>query len=436
RETERMLEVSATNPEALIDFIDFIFSLPIEEQCNLINSLQTDYQAEYLINIYIPSIWADPPEPVKEQIIKNIGKTRSKRSALLLSELQEYYTPEIDPSGEIQKIIKKSINELKLAGIYRPELFDAYRDELTHPHPIVENSKIYQCYATLSDGIGNQGLMISRQKENGDIVMMSVAINDIHGIIDCFGFYQLSETDFNRIVEKFHEESTKILIHPAYCLHKLKKAESMNQGNRFRLPYEYTCWKVLLDDVIPEAFDPILACKDWANEKWEAECGNLYQHPDFHTWFLERGDHPVMNGHLNKVQGILEGVLESEQPPSAVIEQFQSQLETLAFSMVQALYDSDWKEFFLERLAEAAYLLNHQKTTTFSRLAATEVIKIKAVESEKNPLESPKLKTGFILQYAKRCLEEELLRLKQQPHQSKQGLGLMDLVLENWTLPD
>ena len=79
--------------------------------------------------------------------------------------------------------------------------FEEYRRELQVPHAVVSESDLHECYATISDGIGNQSIIISRRRANGDIVMMSVAINDIHGIIDCFGFYALSAYDFNKITE-------------------------------------------------------------------------------------------------------------------------------------------------------------------------------------------------------------------------------------------
>lgn len=423
RETERMLEVSAGNPEALIDFIDFIFSLPVEEQCNLLNSLQADYQPDYLVNIYIPTLWADPPPPVRDQILKNLGNTRIKRAALALEEMAELY----QDNEESLKIIKRSINELKLAGIYRPELFEEYREELKAPHQIVSKSNVHQCYATLPDGIGNQGIIVSRQKENGDIVMMSVATNDIHGIIDCFGFYQLSETDFNRIIEKFHEESCKIMVPPQYCHQKLLAAEALNRQNHFRLPYEYTCWKVLLDDSTENSPDLPALCEAWATPQWAQECGNLYQHPDFSTWFLERGDHPAMADLLDEVQPALDKTVKAKETE---ISGFIQSLESIGYRIVTGLMDSSWREDMIQRLEDAAYLLHCQNTQTFSKLAATEALKLQNYKPGSSQDKDDPLKHGFIRQYGRRCIEEELLRLKQLAEADT--IKIVDTVLETW----
>jgi hypothetical protein len=416
RETERMLEVSTRNPEALIDFIDFIFSLPVDEQGNLIRSLQTDYPSEYLLNIYMPALLAQPPLETQELILANLGEIRTKRTALFLHDNLRWL--ESDP--RLSKTLKKAINSLKIAGFYREERFEEFREALNQPHPLATQTQLYECYATIPDGIGNQGIIVSRERENGDITMMSVAVNDLHGIIDSFGFHELSKADFHKLIGKFHEESSKIHAPAVYCLDRLREAEALNRVNRFRIPYEYTCWKVILDDVateVAEPLDKIGMCLQWANQNWEHASINLYQHPDFSTWFLEEGDHPVVTSILKDTLNICakamaEGTSEDpEMEPShrrEVVESaFVAALDKLAEALVHGLLSSEWREILVNRLADAAYLLNEQKATTFAGLAATEVQKLRQYQGMDTPLD------GFILQYGRRCIEEDLLRLKQ-----------------------
>lgn len=440
RETERMLEVSTRNPEALIDFIDFIFSLPVDEQGNLIRSLQVDYPSEYLLNIYMAALLAQPPLETQELILANLSEIRSKRTALFLHDNLDWF--EQDP--RIGKILKKTVNSLKIAGLYREERFEEFRAELDQPHPLMAQTKLYQCYATIPDGIGNQGLIISRERENGDICMMSVAVNDLHGIIDCFGFYELSKADFHKLIDKFHEESTKVHAPPIYCLTKLRTAEALNRQNHFRIPYEYTCWQVILDDVAREVrqtgetLDTVALCHQWANENWEHASVNLYQHPDFSTWFLEEGDHPVVTSILEDTiticaQAMAEvSELEQSQRLEVVEHAFVGALDRLAEALVHGLLSSEWREILIYRLADSAYLLYEQKASTFASLAATEVQKLEQYQGMDTPLE------GFIKQYGRRCIEEDLLRLKQGA-QSSSALQdpqlfeqLVDRVLSSW----
>jgi len=440
RETERMLEISSRNPEALIDFIDFIFSLPVAEQCNLIRSLQTDYPTDYLLNIFLPAILALPPVEAQELLLSSLAELRSKRSALFLAEHQHWFNH--DP--HMAKVIKRSINALKISGFYREDSLEEARQELAQAHPLVAQSTLYQCFATIPDGIGNQGIVISRERDNGDIVMMSVAINDLHGIIDCFGFYELSKTDFHKLLEKFHEENTKIHTPYAYCIYKLRQAEAINHRNHFRIPYEYGCWQILLSD--PEqnetaaTINPIEHCREWANPEWTKVSGSLYQHPDFSTWFLEEGDHEVVTAILENVLDVCAKAMAnlddnaSEAELAAVEPAFLAALEQLANEMVHGLLATEWKEVLTQRLSDAAYLLNEQKAGTFSGLAATEVVKLLDYEGPQSQL------TGFIRHYGRRCIEEDLLRLKQGAQTSDELKNtaafeyLVDRVLTVWEL--
>lgn len=439
RETERMLEVSTRNPEALIDFIDFIFSLPVDEQGNLIRSLQADYPAEYLLNIFIPAIMALPPYETFELLLSMLGEMRSIRSALFLQENLDWFQSD----ARLAKIAKKSMNTLKIAGLYREDRLQEGRNELNQPHALVTQTKLYQCFATIPDGIGNQGIVISRERDNGDVVMMSVAINDLHGIIDCFGFYELGKADFHKLIEKFHEENTKIHTPYAYCVQKLRQAEALNQQNKLRIPYEYSCWKVLLNDpelLSEEPCDTLEFSRQWANQEWESASISLYQHPDFSTWFLEEGDHPVVTSILENVLEVCAKTMADAADDERLMKLNQLEtvfvhtLDNLADAMVHGLLSTEWREILTNRLADAAYLLHEQKANTFASLAATEVQKLLAYKGIETPLE------GFIKHYGRRCIEEDLLRLKQGAQTSSELKNtetfehLVDTVLTAWEL--
>lgn len=411
RETERMLEVSTRNPEALIDFIDFIFSLPVDEQCNLIRSLHADYSSDYLLNIFLPAILASPPAETLELLITTLGESRSGRAALFLHDHEDWFRDD----ARLSRLWKRAVSALKIAGVYRSDRFDDYGREQSRPHAIVTQSAPYQCFATIPDGIGNQGIVVTRERENGDIVLMSVAINDLHGIMDGFGFYELSRPDFLKLIDKFHEESSKIQVPPQYCLYKLQQAEAVNRRNHFRIPYEYTCWKVLLDDVHvtePGFSNLIEQCRDWASAHWSQAGANLYHHPDFSLWFLEEGDHPVVTAMMEEVLTVCARAIAQAEDASpddlAVLEEaFAQALDELARTLMHRLLATEWREVLTARLADSAYLLQEQKALTFSGLAATEVGKLLAYHGEDTPLE------GFIRQYGRRCVEEDLLRLRQ-----------------------
>ena len=423
RETERMLEVAAKNPEALIDFIDFIYSLPVDEQLNLLSSLHVDYSSDYLLNILIPIFMSEPPPEVAEMIIRSIGNIRHKRSAVFLYDLQNTLETTIDSENTaLKKLVRHAINELRIAGVYKDAHIETFRSELSEPHALLKDSIPYKCYMTLPDGIGNQGIIISRKQHNGDICTMSVAINDMHGIIDCFGFYQLSDFDFVRITDKFHEENCKTEVDPGYCRYKLEQAEAISKQNQSRIPYEYTCWRILLEDFPSNAIDTLSVCSELAKPEWLEQCSNLYRHPDFETWFLEEGDHPVVTEVLNDITELTEKAVKTDQAP----EEFLKIMDRYALGLVMALMTTPWREMIVQRLADTAFLLNTPDTKTFASLAATEVMKLVNYSSED---EQKVLNVGFILQFGRRCIEEQLLKMQQQANPPKNLTPLLKTVI-------
>lgn len=422
RETIRMLEVSAENPEALIDFIDFILSLTQEDQIRLVKSLQEDYPSEYLVNIYIPLLESDPSPELWEQLIINLGETKSSQAAELLTRLSQW--PE-DRLPVPRKMIEKSLKQLRLAGACHIDETPVLSAPLRGLHPVVKESAPYHCFVTLSDGIGNQGLLFSRKRSNGDITMLSVAINDEHGIIDCFGFYQLSPGDFQKITEKFHEGSTKIKVSPEYCAYKLQLAEALNMHKMFRLPYEYRCWKPLIEDLEPLAATELKLDPEWIKEEWYLETDNLYQHPDFNSWFLEQGDEPCVTRSLQKVILLTEDCILDPKPD---MEYYFSQLESVANQLMLELLGTHWRQLLIHRLTEAAYLLHCQNTRTFRNLAATEAYKLKTLQDPETLLE------GFTRAYGRRCIAEELLRLRTGSSNYERLSAIVDALLERWKL--
>ena len=396
RETSRMLEVSSENPETLIDFVDFILSLNPEDQVRLVASLQRDYPSDHLVNLFVPLLESDPNPGLWEQLVVNLGETKSPRAAQSLQWLTQW--PEERLPVPL-KLVQKSLKQLQLAGALRETDSTAADAEA-----IIKGTTPFRSYATLYDGIGNQGLLFSRQRANADIALLCVAINDTHGIMDCFGFYQLSEGDFQRIAEKFHEGATKIDVPPEYVARKLNQALELNRSLCHRIPYEFQCWLPLLSDITPASSTESVLDDEWIKASWEDETYNLYQHPDFNSWFLEPGDEPIVTTVLNDVLASLQIVLESNQELDKVT--LFAELDAHAMHLARKLMeDEGWRNRFINRLSDSAYLLDCQQTNTFRSLAATEAHKLIHLKPE------DELK-GFILAYGRRCVLEELLRYR------------------------
>lgn len=387
KETERMLKVASLNPEAQIDFLDFLFSLPPNEQTNLIDSLKNDYPGEYLTYIFIPAILVKPTDEITNILINSLGKTRSPRALSFLEELYE------NTENELRKTIKKNINMLKLTGTKPFNDEDKYKLD----------SEIYKSYASSIDGVGNQGIIISRLKNNGDVSLFSVVINDIQGIIDCFGFNQITTFDFERIVNKFQENKSTSDLPPEYCRYRIKEAENLSKNLNLPISYEYTSWKTLSEDIacFDNPFNSLL--KNLKDDTLISKIDELYDLPNFHCWFIEDDDHPeIINYFENCLSYIISQIEMGNCNVNKIIDHFNSHIN----KNINTIFNTTWKNIYHNRLLNEMYLFNHYQNEEAAKLAAT------AAWSISNDSNLPLKENKFILKLMQKTTVEALLRFQ------------------------
>ncbi len=359
KETKKLLEVASINPEAQIDFLDFLFSLPEPEQVNLIKSLQKDYSSECLVNVVISAFESRLIPHMDEFLLKIIGETKSSKAIPVLKEFLEYSKDE-----KLNKKAQISINTLKLSGINTEN-----EEGSETAGKITQNSDPYEFHTNIPDGLGNQAIIASRERENGDILVMNVVVNDVHGILDCFGFYGISKTDFRRIADKFQEKSTGIPVMPEYCRYLLEKAEKINKTDNLPVPYEYVAWKPLLSDIEPLDFSNIDRMSDeWADEKFVNEGYLLYKFPDFNHWFLEEDDHPAIKP---RMEGIVKDLIKKKELYTKNRHELESFLESNLNALMAEIFSKDIKEIYKSRLQNIAFLFNFENLEHFRNIAAT-----------------------------------------------------------------
>lgn len=391
KETQKLLEVASVNPEAQIDFLDFLFTLPEQEQINLVDSLKEDYSSEYLVSVCVPALEARPSYKMQETLIRILGETRSSYAVKALTDTIKY-----SQSDFLKKLAQKSLSMLKLSGVKTDEA--ALTDYVA---PITKSSDIYECHTNIVDGAGNQGFIISRIKPNKDILMMNVVINDVHGIIDCFGFYGISKQDFVRIIDKFQEMATRFIVSPEYCKYRLEKAEEVNKLNSARLPYEYAAWKSLITDVKPLELDFKQTCKKYKSDSLINETVLLYKFPDFQHWFLDEEDHPA-------VEKILKNAVDDLLTNASILAKNKTKakawLEEYLSPIFDEVFDHEIREIFRSRLCDITYLLDYQGLELFRDISAS-------LAWCATPEYSYNLKTiPFFRELAKRTLLEGLIR--------------------------
>ena len=106
--------------------------------------------------------------------------------------------------------LQKSLSLLKLSGVKEDFTGEYYKK-------LLANTPVYKCFVNFPDGHGNIGIIFSRKNEAAFIQMFAIVINDIDGIIDCFGFNEISEQEFDRIVNKFYQNDIVVPVDAEFC---------------------------------------------------------------------------------------------------------------------------------------------------------------------------------------------------------------------------
>lgn len=235
-DTKRLLNTAIINPEVQIDFLDFLNSLPAEDQIILLKSLGEDYSKDELANIMIPVFLSKPESEVGKVALDILGNTKSQLAYHALISALDFAPKSIIP------IINKNISTLKIAGIRDDNSVDFYKK-------LLENTKPYRFCITYPDGHGNIAHIISRINKSGKVQFVAIVTDDYHGIRDCFGFNEITKFECNTIIDRFYKEEKQIDLDPISVKILLREAEIISNIKNCNIPYEYICWKNIFTDI-------------------------------------------------------------------------------------------------------------------------------------------------------------------------------------------
>lgn len=276
-DTQKLLKIAIINPEAQIDFLDFLNSLSDADSKILIQSLGDDYSSDCLANILNPVVLYEPTSEIGKISIDILGETKSQLALHSLIEALDF----VDDEATIA-LIKKSISKLKIAGVREDNAIEFYKDLLS--------SKPYFSYSSYPDGHGNQAIIFSREREDTETIqIVAIVINDTYGIIDCFGFNEISKTEFERIVNKFYNGDEHVYLNPSAIKAFLLNAEKLTRKTSGKISYEYICWRTLLSDISAEPVPIELILKSQFEHKSlsEIELEKIYMFDFVQKWFFD-----------------------------------------------------------------------------------------------------------------------------------------------------
>lgn len=277
-DTKKLLDNAIVNPEVQIDFLDFLTSLSSNDKITLIRSLANDYTQDALANILIPVFLSQPDSEAGLEALKILGESKSQLAYHALNSSIDFVDEKIKP------VLKKSISTLKIAGIRQDNTHQFYKE-------ILSDSEPYRFCATYPDGHGNQALIFTRKTKNGKVRFTAAVIDDYHGIRDCFGFYEISEFECDKIIERFYKSEKEVEVSPQTLKTILIQAEllSKQKTQNWLIPYEYVCWKNLLADIEGDnrAYKDILASKLEQKQLYETDLNKIFEMDFTDKWFLD-----------------------------------------------------------------------------------------------------------------------------------------------------
>ena len=340
-ETKELLHSAIMNPEAQIDFLDFLEALPYEDKVTLVQSLGDDYSDDALANILIPVFLHDPTSRIAKIALEILGKTRSQLALHALEEAMEFADEDIIPS------IKRNISTLKLSGVREDNSIDFYKD-------VLSESKPYECYTSYPDGHGNQALIFSREREDETIQFLAVVANDTWGIVDCFGFNQITKDEFEKIVARFYGNEDSVYINQTVLKALLNKAENIVHKNGEIVSYEYICWRTITSDipVEPVPMDFIMEDKFKKEELSKKDFDKICLSDIAQKWFIDTDFSDEFAEFITKINK----EFKAGKYDFNIDEQIEENLETI----IPKKDEKKWKK----RILTSAYLkyLANEKT--------------------------------------------------------------------------
>lgn len=333
-DTKRLLQIAIINPEAQIDFMDFLNSLSDNDQKVLVQSLGEDYSSDNLANILNPLIMYSPTTELGKICIDILGETKSQLALHSLTEALKFVEDE-----ETAMLIKRNISKLKLAGVREDNAIEFYKSLLS--------SRPYFSYASFPDGHGNQAIIFSRErKEDESIQMFAFVLNDKYGIVDCFGFNEITKTEFERIVYRFYNNDDHIYINPTVIKSILMDAERLTRKNNIKLSYEYICWRTILSDIETEKVPMELILKEKYGQEPLSESGleKICMFDFVQKWFFDTEYNAEFKELINKINLYIKS------------DRFDMDLDSLVKSSLDKIFTVEQKTFLDKRILMSTYL--------------------------------------------------------------------------------
>ncbi len=342
KETQDLLETATINMEAQIDFIDFISTLPEDEQILLLNCLKEDYDSDQIVAVFAPCLKYTQSTKIKELIIEILGNSKSYMSVESLK-----FVAQNSHDEKIRRLAIKALNQLKKDGINIEDDEKVYLRE----KEICKTTKFYKAYISEIDGSGEQGAMFARISETDFIEVFSVVLSINEGIVDCFGFSTITKKEFQKVLNRFRNESIVVQISAEELKYKFNQAQKINIEKDYPIPYEYICWSAYLYDIEEKPINYERLFNTNSIDLEDRDYKFLYENEVFDTWFFEYGDD-------KNVDLIIRDIINSFEKNQ---NQITDVIENVIDKNFEKVFNEEKKQEYSKMLVEQAFIFNSNK---------------------------------------------------------------------------
>jgi hypothetical protein len=335
KETKRLLESAVFNPEAMLDFLDFISAVSYSDRSLLLQSLKLDYEGDVLANIVYPILYSDFEDDFKLDVIDILSDSKSSIAIAPFN-----YLIEVSDNKNIVNACKIGLKKLKLSGA-KEEIADEYFRN------VVKTSMPFEFFTTIPDGNGNQALLVSRCSEDRKCLLSAVVINDRKGIVDCFGFYNISDKELIKVISKFYQSEGKYKVNQGYIKTQIDNAINTNIKNKRLFPYEFICWSPLTSDFAPldYSLEDYIKTNCKMTDFEQDEFLTLLTKEYTMRWFITPEENSIINDLVEKIYNLPE--LDIEEINNSILSNIDNILNDDAISL--------WKN----RIVNLIYLLHN-----------------------------------------------------------------------------
>ena len=243
------------------------------------------------------------------------------------------YLINISDDEKVKQACNLALKKLQLSGASEEKAQEYFKN-------IIKDSKPAEFYTTIPDGNGNQALLSSRINKNKKYSFSAVVVNDISGIIDCFGFYDIPESEFNKITEKFFNSEGQYKVSPEYIKFQTNSAFKLSEKLKKTLPYEFIAWNTLLADIEPKKDIITTNKKNYKKDKILEVLTLKYTY----RWFITTEENKIL-------KDLTDNICKLEKPDIETINQMFNQVKN-------DIFNNEIKDIWKNRLFELSYILS------------------------------------------------------------------------------